>query len=97
MPASTTLPQQLTELRRELATRQRVYPDWVRTHKLTQPTADHRTATLTDTIRTLETLAELLSTLAPGDPLAGSGLQGHLFPDEPRAPYHPTPGPYADH
>jgi len=51
MPATATpIAQQLAELRRELATRQRVYPDWVRIHKLSQQTADHRTRALADTI-----------------------------------------------
>ena len=87
---TTTLPQQLTELRRELATRQRVYPDWVRTHKLTQATADHRTATLADTITLLEQLAALLPTAVPP-----AATQGQLFASG-QVAHTLAPGPYAD-
>ncbi len=49
MPALSTTPQQrIAELERELTTRERVYPQWVRDGKLTQPTADHRVQVLRD-------------------------------------------------
>jgi hypothetical protein len=46
----------LTELRRELATRQRVYPDWIRAVKLSQRTADHRIAAIASAIALIESL-----------------------------------------
>ena len=90
MPVS----QQLTELRRELATRQRVYPDWVRQNKLSQQTADHRTQALADAIIMLEHLEALLTVV--GSAPAATATQGHLFsPDQTRP--QPTRGLYADH
>ena len=47
----------LTELRRELATRHRVYPDWVRAGKLSQRTADHRIAAIAGAIALIESLS----------------------------------------
>ena len=47
----------LTELRRELATRHRVYPDWIRAGKLSQRTADHRIAAITGAIALIESLS----------------------------------------
>jgi len=44
----------LTELRRELATRHRVYPDWIRAGKLSQRTADHRIAAIAEAIALIE-------------------------------------------
>ena len=46
----------LTELRRELATRHRVYPEWVRAGKLSQRTADHRLAAIASAIALIESL-----------------------------------------
>ena len=46
----------LTELRRELATRQRVYPDWIRAVKLSHRTADHRIAAIASAIALIESL-----------------------------------------
>ena len=47
----------LTELRRELATRHRVYPEWVRAGKLSQRTADHRLAAIASAIALIESLS----------------------------------------
>ena len=47
----------LTELRRELATRRRVYPEWVRAGKLSQRTADHRLAAIASAIALIESLS----------------------------------------
>lgn len=95
MPVATTIPQQLAELRRELATRQRVYPNWVCDNKLSQHTAEHRIQAIIDTIRTLETVSELLLTLALG--CRQSANQALLFTDDPAATYKPSPGQYAEH
>ncbi len=54
---TTTLPQQIAELKRELATRQKLYPDWVATGRLDKKTATYRVAVLKDTIQRLEELA----------------------------------------
>lgn len=98
MPQPTTIPQQLAELRRELATRQRVYPEWVRSHKLSQATADQRTQAITDTIHTLETVSELLYTLAPGCRQASpGGEQAQLFTPEQVPATTPSRGLYAEH
>ena len=88
---TTTLPQQLTEISCALVTRQRVYPEWVRTQRLTQATADHRTHTLTDTIESLVQFAALL--LGPSLP---STTQGQLFAPG-QAAQKTTPYPYAEH
>jgi len=45
------------EIARELETRRRIYPQWVRTGKLTQDVADHR-------IRILERVITLLQRIA---------------------------------
>jgi len=98
MPQPTTIPQQLAELRRELATRQRVYPEWVRSNKLSQATADYRTQAIVDTIRTLETVSELLLALAPGcRQVSAEGRQAQLFASEQVPATTPTRGLYADH
>jgi hypothetical protein len=98
MHQPTTIPQQIAELRRELATRQRVYPDWVRGNKLSQATADHRTQAISDTIRTLETVLELLFTLAPGCRQApAEGQQATLFTPEQVPATTPSRGLYAEH
>lgn len=47
-PTTTTPAQRITELERELATKQRVYPNWIRDDKLTQQTADHRMQVIQD-------------------------------------------------
>lgn len=54
-PASTTPQQRITELERELTTRERVYPRWVRDGKISQQTADHRVQVLRDLIAELRT------------------------------------------
>ena len=86
----TTAPEQrLTELRRELETRERVYPDWVRTSRLAQRTADHREQVIRDVLADLEKLYQV-----PPKP-----AQGQLFaPEQLPAPKHqPSRGHYADH
>ena len=50
----TTLKQQVAELRRELAVRQRKFPEWVRAGSLPEKTAEHRIACLRDLITDLE-------------------------------------------
>ena len=47
-PASTTPQQRIAELERELTTRERVYPNWIRDGKITQPVAEHRIQVLRD-------------------------------------------------
>ncbi len=42
MSQSTTPAQRIEELERELKTRLRVYPGWIRDEKLTHSVADHR-------------------------------------------------------
>lgn len=41
-----TREQKITELRREIATRKRVYPGWIRAGRIEQAAADHRVAVL---------------------------------------------------
>ena len=86
---ATTPEQRLTELRRELETRERVYPDWVRTNRLTQRTADHRAQVLRDVLADLERLYQPRPQPA----------QGQLFAPEQLPPPKPQPscGHYAEH
>ncbi|GAB2874074.1 hypothetical protein [Hymenobacter ruber] len=86
---ATTLEQRLTELRRELETRKRVYPDWVRTGRLSQHTADHREQVLRDVLADLERLYQ--ARLQP--------TQGQLFAPEQLPAPKPQPhrGHYAEH
>lgn len=79
--------QRLAELRRELGTRQRVYPDWVRNGRLTQRTADYREQILLDILAALESLYQA----------APQPVQASLF----AADHLPTPKPgrglYSEH
>lgn len=93
---TTPVAQQLTELRRELATRQRVYPDWVRADKLSQQTADHRTRALADAITLLEHLETLVLAATGAPPAPPAAIQDQLFTLA-DLPTKPTRGPYADH
>ncbi|MDJ0367345.1 hypothetical protein QMK33_19525 [Hymenobacter sp. H14-R3] len=88
-PQPTTPEQRLTELRRELETRERVYPDWVRTNRLSQRTADHREQVIRDVLADLENLYQVRPSL----------VQGQLFaPNQLPAPQpRPGRGLYADH
>lgn len=52
---TTTLRQQVEELEREVATRRRVYPGWVRKGKITPGAAGHRLRCLDDLIAYLRT------------------------------------------
>lgn len=94
----TTIPQQLAELRRELATRQRVYPDWVSANKLSQATADHRQQVLVDIIATLDAVSSLVELVAPLPAAPPQPVQAQLFTPA-QAPVTTTPsrGLYAEH
>lgn len=52
----TTISEEITELKRELEVRRKVYPDWVVMKKLTNDQAAHRIACLESTIKRLEEL-----------------------------------------
>ena len=88
-PQATTPEQRLTELRRELETRERVYPDWVRAGRLAQRTADHREQVLRDVLADLERLYQPRP----------QPTQGQLFAPEqlPAPKSQPHRGPYAEH
>lgn len=53
-----TLRQQIAELKRELSTRQRVYPSWIQRGQISALDADYRTRALAAAVTTLEHLAE---------------------------------------
>lgn len=57
MSSHPSLAEQLAELRREFAVRQRVYPRWVSTKRMTQDEATHSLACLQAAIASLEALA----------------------------------------
>lgn len=50
----TTIKEEIAELKRELHTRQRVYPEWKVLGKITQKDAEHRIACLESSIKRLE-------------------------------------------
>ena len=50
----TTIREEIAELKRELHTRQRVYPEWKVLGKITQKDAEHRIACLESSIKRLE-------------------------------------------
>lgn len=50
-----TIAEVLTELKRELKTRKRVYPNWVNAEKLNANTAQHRIECIEEAIRFIET------------------------------------------
>lgn len=52
----TTPAQRIEELERELKTRLRVYPGWVRDEKLTPTVADHRIQVIRDVLEDLRRL-----------------------------------------
>lgn len=87
--SATTPEQRLTELRRELETRERVYPDWVRAGRIARRTADHREQVLRDVLADLEKLYRV-------PPLP---VQAQLFAPEQLPPPKSQPhrGPYAEH
>ena len=80
--------QRLTELRRELETRERVYPDWVRTSRLAQHTADHREQVIRDVLADLEKLYQVPPPPAQGQlfagPLRGRAVARSQAPTQPR-------------
>lgn len=89
MPQQQTTPEQrLTELRRELQTRERVYPDWVKNGKLARRTADHREQVIRDVLADLEKLYQV----------PPQSVQAQLFTSE-QVPVTATPnrGLYAEH
>jgi len=49
-----TLAEQLTAARRELAMRQRVYPNWVAVGKMKQEKADHELACMAAIVETID-------------------------------------------
>jgi len=83
---TTTPEQRLTELRRELATREDVYPRWITVGKISQRTADHRSQVIRDVLADLEKLYQ-----APPTP-----VQTQLFAAE-QAPTKPQRGLYSEH
>jgi hypothetical protein len=54
-----TLQQTIGELERELATRNKVYPRWIREGKITEGTANHRRDCISEAIRLLDELCLL--------------------------------------
>ena len=54
-----SLSELIRELERELATRRRVYPDWIRQHKLQSHTSEHRIACIEQTIEHMKKLEHL--------------------------------------
>lgn len=54
---TTTPEEQCAELRREIATRRRIYPRWVEDGKLTEGQAAFRLAALEDVLERLEALS----------------------------------------
>ena len=93
----TSITQQLTELRRELQTRQRVYPDWVSSKKLSQATADHRQQVLVDVMATLDAVASLLELVDPPPAVPPQPVQAKLFTPEQVPATTPSRGLYAEH
>jgi len=83
---TTTHEQRLTELRRELATREDVYPRWVTIGKIAQRTADHRSQVMRNVLADLEKLYQV-----PPMP-----IQTQLFANE-QTPTKPQRGLYAEH
>lgn len=51
---TTTIKEEITELRRELQTRKGVYPQWQTLGKITKKDAEHRVACLESSIKRLE-------------------------------------------
>ncbi|MBC7447436.1 MAG: hypothetical protein H7330_05200 [Hymenobacteraceae bacterium] len=87
MPVLSTTPQQrIAELERELTTRERVYPQWVRDGKITQPTADHRLQVLRD-YRTRYPQPEQASLFTPDQ------LPPPCHPERSRRTYRPDDRP----
>ena len=60
-----SLDAQLACVRREHALRQRVYPRWVATNKMTQAQADHELATMEAVYRSLLTLQDAQTARVP--------------------------------
>ncbi|TDB64388.1 hypothetical protein [Arundinibacter roseus] len=56
MANKTTLSEQIAEIKRELAMRKKVYPDWKRTGRIHPKEADHRIQVLEDLLERLEGL-----------------------------------------
>jgi len=83
---TTTPEQRLTELRRELATREDVYPRWITIGKIAPRTADHRKQVIRDVLTDLEKLYQ--AQCVP--------VQTQLFANE-QAPTKPQRGLYAEH
>jgi hypothetical protein len=54
-----TMQQVIRELERELATRNKVYPRWIREGKITEGTANHRRDCISEAIRLLDELCLL--------------------------------------
>jgi len=57
----------LTELRRELSMRERLYPDWVRDGKLSEKAAAHRKAAIREAIARLNVMDRQLNLLEPNN------------------------------
>jgi hypothetical protein len=77
MTTTFTLAEQIAELRREIAVRQRVYPAWVRDGRLTQDKADRQLALLEAAAASLEgRQAPATGSNAPdGPPIVGTNWQ----------------------
>lgn len=56
LPVAVTLDGQIKELRRELMTREGVYPLWIKQGRITQTLADKRVAAMKAALATLEEL-----------------------------------------
>lgn len=81
MPYSATTPsQRLAELRRELATKIREYPDWVREKRLTQATADQRIAATRDALADLENLYAFAQSQLFNEPTTSSAKPAEFAP-----------------
>lgn len=55
-------PEIIKELKRELGMRQRLYPDWVASGKLSSQTAEHRIKAIEQAIALLQPLADMEET-----------------------------------
>ena len=70
--------EQIESAKRELGMRQRVYPNWVKSGRLTQARADHEIDAMTAIIATLETTRDLDKFRAAEDARLGADHGGIL-------------------
>lgn len=81
-----TIQEQIAELEREIATRKRVFPSWVSSHKLPQEVADHRIACLEATLQILQSVTIGRDTLHRDD-LVPPQPKPKIFSGNPLAKY----------